>query len=536
MIENEVIQSLHSADPSQRIQAIIAIKALGIEKSTEILLSALDTDNVEIQRIITATLLEFGKPITPILIKNIKPANQLIRDSIVNILSEVFDISYNVHLLNLLSDHDCSVRAAAIEILGQVKDIWSIPHIREFIKDPEPIVRTKSAAALGNMNDILSVDLILQLLSDESSLVRITALEALAKLNEPRSCDSIWQVSTRDKDPQVRKTAVQTLKIIGNNLIAPYQETFTSTDIETRTHTIQKLSELGRCVILPLIELTKHYSASVREIVAIILGNIADPVVARRLIELTNDMEPKVRIAAIKGLGNIRDETTLRFLISCLKDLDPIIISTATTVLAERGEEVVKYLPSILSEQDMNSQITVTRLIGKIQNPNLVNMLAEHLSDPRLWIRRTVCFALGETKNPLAADLLIEKCLFDQDTLVRAAAAQALGKLRMSFVLDSLISALDDDEESVKISVIKAIGELQITDSGSHLLKYLSSESVILKITAIQTLVKLHYIGAIPLLKPMARSWPFGKETEEIRAEAKLALKILEQEKRHDRP
>jgi HEAT repeat protein len=531
-----ITESLHSPDPQIRLQTIAELKKLGIENAAELLISALDNADIGFQQILIATLLELGKSIIPVCINHIKTSSQSVRENIVKILSEISDSSYNLQVLNLLSDPDPLVRASAIEILGLLNDIWSISHIREFLKDSDARVRTKAVQALGNMRDTLSVDLLLQLLTDDSSDVKIAAIGTLAKLNEPRSCDSLWQVSTGDKDPQVRSIALQAIRTIGDNIINPYMGIFISNDVAARTDAVKKLSELGRCVILPLIECTKHAAASVREIAITILGNIGNDIASKRLIEASNDADPKVRVTALTALGKIHSETTLRYLLNCLRDLDPIIVSTATDVLVERGEEIVKFLPRILSEQDLNSQITVTRLIGKIQNPDLVNILAEYLSDSRMWIRRAVCFALGEIRNPLAANLLTEKCLFDQEALVRAAAAQALGKLKMPFVLDALLNALGDDEESVKNAVIKAIGELQITESGAHLLKFLSDESILIKITTIQTLAHLNYIGAIPQLKTMARSWPFGKETEEVRAQAKQALKILEQEKRSGRP
>lgn len=536
MTDTEILESLFSENPQKRIRAITTIKQFGIEKAVSLLLLALDNENIIYRRIIIATLLSLGKPTIPILLQNVRNSNPVTLEGIVQILSEICGTSNSLAILNLLNDKNPLVRASALTILGSIKDIWSLSHIREFTKDAEPVVRAKAAQALGNMNDKLSVDLLLQLLTDDCTEVKIAAIEALAKLNDVRSCDNLWQLSINDKDSQVRKAAWQALKTIGDVTVNPYISTFLSADVNARTEMVIKLSQLGRCVILSLIEYTKHYDASAREIAAMILGNIGDNAATTRLIELTKDVEQKVRIAAVIALGKIHSETALRFLISCLRDPDPVLIENATDALAQRGEEIIKHLPDILSEQDMTSQITLTRLIARIQDPNLVHMLAMHLSDQRIWIRQAVCFALGEIKNPIAANILTEKCLFDPAALVRSAAAQALGKLKMPFILATLISALDDAEEIVKIAAIKAIGEMQDKEAGQHILRFLSDPSIMLRITAIQILAKLHYLGAIPILKKMARGWLFAKEPEEVRVEAKRAIQVLKQESKYARP
>lgn len=533
---NEILRSLFSENPEERLHAITSLKKLDVESATILLIHALDTDDIEIRQIVGATILSLGKPVIPILIANFHNNSRFVVDSIVKILSELCDSSNTPPILNLLNDKNPVIRASVITVLGSIKDNWTIPYLRDFTKDPDSQVRAAAARTLGNLNDSASVDLLLQLLTDENPEVKITAIEALAKLNDPRACDNLWQISTDDKDATARNAALRAIKSIGEAIVKPYQDTFLTGDVNARNEMIQKLSSLGHCVILPLIEYTKHYNSSVREIAAVILGNIGDNTATKRLTELINDIDPKVRISAITALGKIKGETTIKFLISYLKHPDPIIVGTATNSLISRGSEIIKFLPNILSEQDMNSQITVTRLLAKIQEPNLIDMLSEYLKDSRKWIRRAVCFALGETRNPFAANLLAEKCLFDEDTLVRAAAAQALGKLKIPLVLDTLVSALDDSEDIVKIAALKAIGETRDKDSGRHILRFLADSPILLKITAIQTLAKIEYIGAIPLLKKLTRGWPFGNEPDEIRIEAKQALKILEKESHFDRP
>jgi HEAT repeat protein len=537
MNNDTILQKIKSNDPAVRIQAIITLKNLGLENAAELLVTMLDEQNDQIKQVIHSTITRIGKVATPYLIGALRSSNETIRNSASKILEELGDSSIDVQILNLLKSKDVTQRAIAIEILGGIKYYWAVEYIRDLLKDPAPIVRVNAARTIGNLKDKLAVDLLLPLLFDDEPGVRIAAAEALGKINDLRACEGLWHLASEDKNNTVRSTAIYSLKMIGEAIIKPYEKIFMSDDVELRMKALSDLTSIGKPAILPLIENTRSYNPSVREICIRILGSIGDELAAERLIELTSDPEPMVRTAAIHALGNIKSESALRFLISCLDNPDQIVVSSASDVLTEKGKEIIKFLPSLLAEdKTMSEQILIARLIGKIKDESVIPMLAEHLNDPRLWIRRAACSALGETKNPKAVKILIEQCLPEQQTLIRSAAVQALGKLKMTEALESVIKALQDPEESVRLAAIGALAEIGEPNTGSYILDFLSSDSLMLKIRAIKTLAELGYIGAIPHLKKMARSWPLGHESEEVKVEARNAIKKLTYETQFSRP
>ncbi len=536
MIDDTIIQKLNDKDPSIRINAIINLHKLGLADASETLISMLDEDDAELRQSIISTLLTIGKPAIPFLIDALRFPNILVQKSAAKILSEVGDASISGDILNLLKNPNSTVRAVVLEVLGGIKDFWSIAYIREFISDPEPNVRATAVRALGNLEDKLSIDLIMSLLTDNDVNVRIAAIESLNKFSEARVCDALWQVIERDDNQKVKDTALLSLKNIGEKILKPYENSFTSNDVSVRSKILQELSAFGRTVLIPLIDFSKHHSPSAREICAEILGNIGDNLATRRLIELTNDTEQSVRLAAITALGKIKSETALRHLISILKNPNPIISSSASQSLTKAGRDVVKFLPGLISEQDLNTQILMSQLIGNLGDPDVVSILAEHLHTPQMWLRRALCNALGETRNPLAANVLIEQGVNDSETLVRTAAVKALGKLKVTVGINALINALHDKEETVQLAAIEALGEMGESSVGSFLIPYLSANSFSLKISAIRALTRLNYYGAIQILKSLARPWPFGKESDEIRNEARVALKKLVYEFQMSKP
>ncbi len=532
MTEDKLVEDLLSSDPKNRLSALKTLKSLGSKKAAEILIPLIGLDNQVVRDSAVATILALGKETIPYLIEALKSPNEIIRMNVVKILGEIGDASISSELLGLLKGGNIAVKAAVIDVLGRIKEFWAVEYLRDFLKAPEPIVRAASARALGNLKDKLSVDTILLLLSDNEKEVRIAAIESLSKIGDPRACDSLWQITTNDVDLEVRNKAMSALKMIGVEVIKPYEEWLLSNDVNKRDWTRLKLSEIGKPVILPLLEYTKHYEASVRELSAKILGDIGDNIATPRLIELANDIEQDVRLTAIEALGKIKSESAIRFLLTCLESLDNSIVSAATESLSKNGKELIKFLPTIISERDVQKQLNIVQLIGKIGDVEFIPILSNYIDHDSLWVRMTVCLSLGELKSPMSVDLLLKKLYDDPSALVRTTAAKALGKLKITEKVDALIWALQEErEETVQAAIINALAEIGDEIAGSFLLSYLYASDIEVKISAIHALGKIGYVGAIAPLKKIVRPWPFSKETPEVKDAARKALKEINQEK-----
>jgi HEAT repeat protein len=528
MIDNVLIRELTDKNPVVRIQAIINLRKLGLEPASEILISMLEEENTGIKQSIISTIFEIGKPAIPYLIDALKYPNKIIQTNAAKILSEIGDASISTDILNILKDERGQARVVAIEVLSGIKDFWSLEFIREFLSDSDPNVRATAARALGNFEDKLSIDLLLSLLSDNSEIVRKTATEALSKFNETRVCDALWQTGLNDESPDIRNSAMYALKKIGEMLIKPYEKNLASTSIELRAKALHDLSIIGKPVLLTLLDYTKHHNPAVREICIEILANIGDRAAAQRLIELTNDLEQSVRLAAINALGKVKTETTLRYLITCFQSPDPLVITAATEALINRGKEILNFLPVLFADPDMNKQVIVSRLIAKIGESSIVPLIAQNLKDERMWVRRAVCLTLGEMKTSIAANLLIEYGLKDKETLVRIAAVKSLGDLKMSIAVEPLLQMVQEDkEENVIIAAIEAIAKIGDPSVVQYFERYLHLKSASLKIAAIKAITQLGHAKSLPVLKKIAKPWPFSSEPEEVKKEARLAIKKL---------
>ncbi|MEO0076479.1 MAG: HEAT repeat domain-containing protein [candidate division WOR-3 bacterium] len=504
MIDNTIVYGLTDKDPIVRFQALSKLRKLSLQDASELLVSMLDEEDAEIKQSIIATLTRIGKPAIAYLIEGLRFPNPAIQNNSALILSEIGDATITPELINLLKAPEALVRAIALEVLGNIRDISALEHVRKLLTDSEPQVRIACVKALASFEDKASVDKMLLLLADRDVGVRIASVNALSRFDDPRICEALWQISQEDENPNVRTAAFDALKNIGYRILRCYENSFLANDINQRTKAISELTVFGKALIVPLIELTRHPNPLCREVSAVLLGT------------------------AIRAIGKIKSENAIHFLISLLKNPDPTVTSVASDELTSMGKDLLKFLPKLLVEKDLNTQILIAQLIGRIGDPEVISVIAQYLEKSQpMWVRRALCLALGETGNPYAADILITKCLNDPETLVRSAAVKALGKLKVASAIEPLISALNDPEEPVITAAIEALTEIGERNAGAYLLKFLSSQSSILKITAIRGLAKLSYIGAIPFLKKMTRIWPFSTEPEEIKNEAKVALKKL---------
>ncbi len=528
MIEDKIIRELTDKNPTTRIQAIISLKKSGFAHAAKILVSMLSERNDNLRQSIVSTIHAIGKPAIPHLIDALKYPNQIIQTNAAKILAEIGDKSISTDILNILKSEQGPARAAIIEVLGSTKDFWSLEYLRKFLSDSDSNVRAAAARALGNLEDKLSIDHLLLLLSDRNENIRITAIEALSRFYESRVCDALWQSSLNDESADVRNSAMFALKKIGETLIRQYENSLASTNVETRAKALNNLSMIGKPVLLPILENTKHPNPAVREICAEILGNISDSIATQRLIELTNDTEQNVRLAAVTALGKIKTEITFRYLITCLKSSDSLIVNTATEALLNRSQETIIYLTDLLVDLDTNKQVLVSRLIAKIGDSSIIPAIAQNLKDARPEVREAACFALGETKTSIAANLLMDYGLQDEEASVRHTAAKSLGIIKMSIATEPLLKILKEDKkENVKIAAITALTQINDSIVAPRLEPYLSVGSKQVKISVIRALAQFNYVNALPALQKIARAWPFSDEPDEVKKAARLAIKKL---------
>jgi hypothetical protein len=125
-------------------------------------------------------------------------------------------------------------------------------------------------------------------------------------------------------------------------------------------------------------------------------------------------------------------------------------ILKAEKLKRDRETYLFNYLKAKKSYQDE---------IKTMKNLRVVEDIIQFLKDEDYIIRAEVANALGEIKNPMAIEPLIQ-ALKDENTEVRKSAAAALGKIGDKKAIEPLTAALKDNYESVRENAVSALAKI----------------------------------------------------------------------------
>ena len=113
--------------------------------------------------------------------------------------------------------------------------------------------------------------------------------------------------------------------------------------------------------------------------------------------------------------------------------------------------------------------------------------------------------SLGKQNLTISQEILCERLFKDKEVDVQAAAADAIGALKITQAFDDLVRVYQNTSEwLVKLSIVAAIGEMGEPKAFSLLEDALNSENELIQTIAISALGELGNLEAIPLLKPFA--------------------------------
>jgi HEAT repeat protein len=169
-----------------------------------------------------------------------------------------------------------------------------------------------------------------------------------------------------------------------------------------------------------------------------------------------------VRFGAVEALGEIANKASIKPLVKYLStDSDPDFRAMVAKQLGEMGE-VAKEAGSMLIEALKDKESTETRenaahALGQIVITEAVESIVSVLkSESNVYVKREMCWALGELKGLSALPVLIDK-IQDKDKECRAKAAEALGKIANGGGVIPILRATKDSEVVVQTKAIEAL-------------------------------------------------------------------------------
>lgn len=184
------------------------------------------------------------------------------------------------------------------------------------------------------------------------------------------------------------------------------------------------------------------------------------------LINLLKNGDYNSKQHAAEELGTIKDPRVIAALVSLLKEADNGTRMYVVEAFRNLGAFGVDGLIDTLENGDSIDKANAIWVLGKLGKISddydsvIVDALIKTLKDKDQNIRYTSAQALGDMGDTRSVTALKEALLTDPYYIVRAQAAEALGKINSPLVLEALIEGLQDENPFVIEKVAEALGSI----------------------------------------------------------------------------
>jgi hypothetical protein len=155
-----------------------------------------------------------------------------------------------------------------------------------------------------------------------------------------------------------------------------------------------------------------------------------------------------------------------------LKSDDPEVRRKSVVALGEsreRDPRIVKILCAVLEEdKEALVRAAAAEALGKVGDPSVIPSLVKALGDERYMVRWDAVKALGNLKAESAIPNIERMAKADRHSDVRQAAVNALGKIGGKEAIGPLIDIVGDKDESIAYSASQNLARLTGQSFGIH--------------------------------------------------------------------
>ena len=213
----------------------------------------------------------------------------------------------------------------------------------------------------------------------------------------------------------------------------------------------------------------------------------------------------RIRTTAVRELGWLDKEAPREVLLAALRDRDMSVKEAAIGALQPLAVWAWK-------EQ---------------QDGRLLDALAAALHDQNELVRATAAEAVGDFEEYIPRGELVKLLRDDPEELVRAAAAESLGKMgKYQPIRDLLLALHNDSSEIVRASIVQALENLREEIPTTPLLQVLHQDrSSLVRVAVIKSLEALGESMPIEVLKALILA--LKDRDEEVSEQAKISLSAL---------
>jgi HEAT repeat protein len=428
----------------------------------------LTRDDVEFVRTTAAGSLVRLASMTPIVNswEGLKDPRPDVRKFTAALLGQASDKSAEPALIEDIRDSDAPVRAEVVGSLGSCGTSASIPSLVESLRDDSALVRTAAASSLSHFDDPSSIPPLIAALNDSDWHVRAAAIMSLSSLanDKDRVAKIIDPIAARLQDDPyalVRDRAADALaRPNDEKAVAALVQAIVSENREARFHAHEAIISCKAVSALPqLARYVHHPNRDVREKIIRIFGEIGGGDQVPYVMDALNDSDPVVRLAAVQALRKLQGEGMVESIEAKCNDADPNVRAESARALGNIGDrKAVPKLEELLHDDNGFVRSAAAESLGQLGDRTATVALIQVLTGekphrsagseqdglvisaqsgalPEIARLKAVeekinaTKALGDIRDPVAVDALIEHGLKAEDPGLRAESAVSLGKI-----------------------------------------------------------------------------------------------------------
>jgi HEAT repeat protein/thioredoxin-related protein len=363
-------------------------------------------------------------------------------------------------LVDLLGDPDPANRGRAGKILLAQRDL-AVPPLIEAVDHPYLGVRISASELLQRLaSDIAPIDPWQSPAELSNTVVVLKKWWAetgrLPPVAVPRAADSATGNSIKEAleqlrgDDPVRCTEAMAMLVgHGTEALPAVREAIQRAERAGDQRVIGLLEDVRWAILVP--DTVEQRTSGIRHVLA--RGKSSERQAATE----------RLRHAGHDALGALAE---------LAMDSDPLVVEGAVRALPDLGgKETIPALAALLQAADSNLRMTAAQALGHTKNSDAIKPLLTVIDDPNEVVACTALAALeeiqsrdsyGTSKESPSGELVagLKQGLADPRWRVRAATAEAVGKMNAGELAGDVKKLLEDSDGFVVKSALTALGEL----------------------------------------------------------------------------
>ncbi|EPR37308.1 PBS lyase HEAT domain protein repeat-containing protein [Desulfovibrio sp. X2] len=459
---------------------IEALSKIKDDSSVDALVKALDTATDLIASMIVEALGEMGNiKAATMLLRRLDESSSALRNkivrSIVNILggkslallSETERGKLCEYLIAALHDEDGDIQDAAILGLGYVGGVEASAEVLDlaarmnFDSEPERVEQAVATLSRIGLNDALVFAL-----SGDDLQRALIAVESMARIGNGEVSRILREVFWSTERDLQREIVQALLRVAGEEAGPFFLDVLTRHEDGTVLKGAMKflgstlrMAEAGETIF----GFIDHPYNDVKEAALEACIALDGEEMAERFGRLFNDPDPIHRLMAAYVIGKTGRRNHLDKLRGALEDEIPDIRKVAVEAIAEVcgfEEECRPSIVSRLSDENSDVRLAVVELLGRFEGPEAAEQLLRALEDDNDWVRIRAMEALAARRERAAIARLVP-LLQSDNKLVVLKVVECLGEIGGQAAFRALLDVSSEGDPEVMDAAAESVAKIQ---------------------------------------------------------------------------